>query len=111
VLPPERICQLVDVLDDKGRAVVFLGRLTVFPSSVMAAAAGVSGMGPLEFLAADGLGGLASLVEVIGVGYLLGDAYGDGAHWLTAAGVVVFAVLLVLVGRWLRRQSSSRRGT
>ena len=111
VLPPKRICQLADVLEDKGRTVVFLGRLAVFPSAVMAAAAGVSGMTTTEFLLSDGLGAMASLVEVIGAGYLLGHAYQDGAHWLTLAGAAVLVVLLVLMGRWLRRQSSSGKGT
>jgi membrane protein DedA with SNARE-associated domain len=111
VLPPKRICQLADVLEAKGRTVVFLGRLAVFPSAVMAAAAGVSGMTQREFLLADGLGAMASLIEVIGAGYLLGDAYQEGAHWLTAVGVVVLVAMLVLLGRWLRRQSPSRKGT
>jgi membrane protein DedA with SNARE-associated domain len=109
VLPAKRIKAMRRLLEERGAPVVFLGRLAVFPSSVVAAAAGTAGMETRTFLVADGLGGLASIVEVVGVGYLLGHEYESGRHWLTIAGVVMLVVLLVIVGRWLRAQSG--RGT
>lgn len=107
VLPAERVKAMCAVLQERGRVVVFFGRLAVFPSSVLAAAAGASGMKPREFLVADGLGGLLSIAEVVGAGYLLGRAYHDGSRWITVLGVVVLAGLLVALGRWLRRSGQS----
>lgn len=110
VLPAERIEQLCGVLDRKGPIVVFLGRLAVFPSSLMAAAAGVAGMEPRQFLVADGLGALASMVLVLGIGFGLGEAYENGGPWVTGAGVVVAAALLVALGRWLKQGGQSGGG-
>jgi membrane protein DedA with SNARE-associated domain len=109
ILPRKRIRAMRRLVDQRGARVVFLGRLAVFPSSIIAAAAGTSDMNTRTFLIADGLGGLVSIVEVVGVGYLLGEQYESGKHWLTVAGVVVLFGLLVIVGRWLRGQSG--RGT
>ena len=60
LLPPDRIRQMTKALDRAGARVVFLGRLAVFPSSVMGAAAGTSKLPPRQFLAADGAGALVS---------------------------------------------------
>ena len=109
ILPRKRIRAMRRLVDERGARVVFLGRLAVFPSSIIAAAAGTSGMHTRTFLIADGLGGLASIVEVVGVGYVLGEQYESGKQWLTVAGVVVLFGLLAIVGRWLRGQSG--RGT
>ena len=102
VLPADKVQAMCRVLDRRGARVVFLGRLAVFPSSLMAAAAGAAGMAPRTFLVADGLGALASLALVLGVGYGLGEAYEHGGPWITAIGVAVAAGLLVALGRWLR---------
>lgn len=108
VLPATRIRALRRLVDERGAPVVFLGRLAIFPSSVVAAAAGTAGMRTRRFLVADGLGSVASIVEVVGVGYLLGREYQAGRHWLTIAGAVVLLGALVVVGRWLRAQSGRR---
>ena len=102
LLPATRIHDLTHTLDEKGSKVVFFGRLAVFPSSLVAAAAGVSGMDPRRFLIADGLGALASITMVLLVGYGLGEAYEQGATWLTIVGGLVAFGLLVAFGRWLR---------
>ena len=109
ITPRKQLDAMSKLLDEKGMTVVFLGRLAVFPSSIVAAAAGTSGMATHRFLIADGLGALVSMAEVVGVGYLLGEQYHSGRKWITAAGAAVLLVLLVIVGRWLRRQSG--RGT
>jgi membrane protein DedA with SNARE-associated domain len=110
MLPRHRIFQLSRVLDRKGPKVVFLGRLAVFPSSMMAAAAGASGMRPGRFLVADGLGALAALSLVVGLGYGLGEAYERGGIWLTGLGLAVAAGLLVALGRWLRADGQDGGG-
>jgi membrane protein DedA with SNARE-associated domain len=81
--------------------VVFLGRLAAFPSALMAAAAGSSGVSWRAFVVADTAGALVSLTMALGLGYVLGEAYEDAGIWLTAAGVAVLVVLAVMVGRAL----------
>jgi membrane protein DedA with SNARE-associated domain len=106
LLPATRIDSFRRILDRKGSKVVFLGRLAVFPSSLMAAAAGVSGVEPRRFLVADGLGAVVSVTQVLVAGYLLGHAYEQAGPWLTAVGAVVALGLLVALGRWLRREQT-----
>lgn len=103
VLPGKRIDVMRKLLSKKGAKVVFIGRLAAFPSTVVAAAAGASKMHTRQFLVADGLGGLVSIVEVVGAGMLLGSAYKEAGPWLTGAGVLALAAMLWLVGRYLKR--------
>ena len=109
VVPKERIDQLQDVLERKGMRVVFLGRLAAFPSSLMAAAAGASGVSWRAFLVADTAGALTSLALALGLGYVLGEAYEDAGPWLTGLGVAALAALAVVVGRSLLSGGSSSR--
>ncbi len=104
LLPPERIQKLCGVVERKGRRVVLLGRLAAFPSTLLGAAAGVSGMEARSFLFADTVGGVLSVTEVMVAGYVLGAAYKRAGPWLTVLGVVVLLGLLVGVGRWLRQE-------
>jgi membrane protein DedA with SNARE-associated domain len=80
-----------------------LGRLAAFPSALLAAAAGASDLKPRRFLPADLAGAMLSFAEVLAAGFLLGDAYEDAGPWITALGVAVLVVLIVLLGRWIRR--------
>lgn len=107
LLPTERIQQLCRLLEHKGTKVVFLGRLAVFPSSLMAAGAGVSGMSTRSFLIADGLGAVVSITEVVVAGFVLGETYERAGIWVTAIGCVVAFGLLVLFGRWLRQDTEA----
>jgi membrane protein DedA with SNARE-associated domain len=104
LLPPERIRKMCGVVERKGRRVVLLGRLAAFPSTLLGASAGVSGMEARSFLAADAVGGVLSITEVMMAGYVLGAAYKRAGPWLTIVGVVVLLGLLVGVGRWLRQE-------
>lgn len=111
LLPARRIDDLRAVLERKGTKAVFLGRLAVFPSTLMAAAAGASGLEPRAFAVADTTGLVVSVVEVVAVGYVLGEAYERAGLWLTVVGAVVAVGLMVLFGRWLRaEQSRNGRG-
>ena len=103
LLPPARIQKLCRLLDRKGRRVVVLGRLAAFPSTLLAAAAGASGMEARSFLPADAVGGALSVAEVVAAGYVLGATYKRAGPWLTAVGVVVLLGLLGVVGRWLKQ--------
>lgn len=104
VLPAERIRDLRAVLDREGTKVIFLGRLAVFPSTLMAAAAGASGVSTRDFARADTAGLFVSITEVVAAGYVLGEAYERAGTWLTVVGAVVALGLLVLFGRWLRAE-------
>ncbi len=103
ILPPERIQALHRIVERRGGRVVVLGRLAAFPSTLLGAAAGMSGMQASKFLLADGLGALLAMVEVLLAGYLLGGAYERAGPLLTGVGVVVLLGLLIALGRWLKR--------
>jgi membrane-associated protein len=104
ILPVEKIKKLQKILRKKGWRLVVLGRLAVFPSAMMGAAAGSSNLKSREFLPADAIGGLLSLAEVIGAGYFLGIAYKSAGPWITAAGVAILAAMAILLGIYLRRE-------
>jgi membrane protein DedA with SNARE-associated domain len=108
VLPPERIQALARILERKGWGVVVAGRLAAFPSTLMAAAAGMSDMPARTFISADAVGGVLSIALALGAGYLFGSAYKRAGPWLTGIGVVVLLGLLIVVGRWLKREGGER---
>lgn len=105
LMPPKRVQALQKLLDEKGTRVVLIGRLAAFPSVLLAAAAGASGMKPRRFLPIDALGALLSIVEVLVAGYVFGEAYQRAGTWITAAGVALLFALLFVVGRALRTDS------
>jgi membrane protein DedA with SNARE-associated domain len=103
ILPKDRIEDMSKVLDKRGDRVVIIGRLAAFPSTLMAAAAGASGMDTKQFLRADAIGALLSIIEVVGAGYVLGSAYKAAGPWVTVVGVVMLFAGMYYVGRMLRR--------
>ena len=46
---------------------------------------------------------MLSVVEVVGAGFLLGEAYDEAGRWITLTGVVVLMGVLWLFGRYLKR--------
>ena len=109
VLKPKRVEEMRDTIADRGMIVVFLGRLAAFPSTVVGASAGASGMSTRNFLIADAAGALLSMAVLLSAGYFLGDAYEDAGPWVTAGGVVVLAVVVVVIGRVFLKPSPKRR--
>jgi membrane protein DedA with SNARE-associated domain len=103
VLPRKRVRRLQGALKQQGDKVVFLGRLAAMPSSLIAAAAGSSGYNWRRFLVIDGCGALVSLALMLGLGWLLEDAYEQAGPWLTGLGIVALAAGAVIVGRALTR--------
>jgi membrane protein DedA with SNARE-associated domain len=93
------------LLHEKRRMAILVGRLSVFPSSVLASSAGASDVKTSEFIPLDALGAALSVAEVLVVGYLLGANYQRGSRFITVAGVVVLVAALVVMGRWLRKQA------
>jgi len=111
LLPKKRIDQMCALLEEKGPRVVFLGRLAAFPSTLMAAAAGASGVRWRQFVVADTAGALLSMGALLGVGYALGDAYEEAGPWVTVVGALVLAALLFVLGRSLLRSGSGGTAT
>ena len=111
LLPKERIDKMQQVLEEKGSRVVFFGRLAAFPSTLMAAAAGASGVPFKEFAVADTAGAILSMCALFGIGYGLGQAYDSAGPWITGVGVLIIAALLVVLGRSLTRSGSGGTAT
>jgi membrane protein DedA with SNARE-associated domain len=103
LLPVDKIKQMQSLLRKKRTKLVVMGRLAVFPSTVVGAAAGSSGVKTKDFLPADGVGGLLSIAEAVGAGYLLGSAYEGGKKWLTLVGLVALGAFAIVIGRYLRK--------
>jgi membrane protein DedA with SNARE-associated domain len=114
LLPTKRIKELCAALDERGARLVFLGRLATFPSSLLGAAAGASGMAARTFLPADLAGATLGIAEVLVAGYVLGEAYDEAGPWLTAVGVIALLGMLFVLGRALkggrRRKPAARTG-
>jgi membrane protein DedA with SNARE-associated domain len=107
VLRPKRVQAMQRLLKSKGMKLVVLGRLAVFPSSVVALAAGSGDIPTRTFLRADALGGFLSIVEVMGAGFLLGEAYEEAGPWITAAGFAALILVAVIIARGLRRDAKT----
>jgi membrane protein DedA with SNARE-associated domain len=103
VIKPDKVKKLQKGLDKKGPRLVFLGRLAVFSSAMVATAAGAGKMSSREFLVPDGLGALASVAITLGAGYFLGAAYEKASPLLTVVGVVALIGAAFVLGRFLRR--------
>jgi membrane protein DedA with SNARE-associated domain len=84
--------------------------MAAMPSTVVAAAAGASGVGLRRFLLVDGLGAATSLALMLGLGWMLDDAYQAAGPWLTALGVAALAAAAVIIGRSLSHGSGARSG-
>jgi membrane-associated protein len=110
LLPADRVGKLADAVRERGPKLVFLGRLAAFPSTLVAAAAGGSGMSTRRFVLADAAGALLSMTLLMGAGYVLGEAYEEAGPWVTAVGAVVLAVAVVVLGKTLRRDGLKRAG-
>ncbi|MEY2470457.1 MAG: hypothetical protein QOF21_3155 [Actinomycetota bacterium] len=108
VLPRDRINRLQKVLKKEGAKVVFLGRLAAMPSSLIAAAAGASKFNVRRYLLVDLAGALVSLVLMLGLGWLLDEAYEDAGPWLTGLGLAAIVAVAVVIGRTLTRTEATR---
>lgn len=108
LLPRERIAKLQAALEQKGDRVVFLGRMAAMPSSLIAAAAGAAGLDAKRFLIVDLAGALCSLALMVGLGWLLENAYEAAGPWLTVVGVLALAAVAITIGRAVSRVEEPR---
>jgi membrane-associated protein len=104
LLPPARLRKLRDGVCDRGTTLVFLGRLAAFPSTLVGAAAGAAQVPTKRFLLADTAGALLSIAVLLGLGFLLEEAYDEAGPWLTAAGAAVLAAGAVVLSRSVARR-------
>jgi membrane-associated protein len=102
-LPPERVAQLHETIERRGAGIVFLGRIAVFPSTLIGVAAGASGLDARRFLLADLAGAVVSIGSMLSLGYGLGYAHDRAGPWVTAVGVVAVVALALLIGRQVRQ--------
>lgn len=104
-VPSEQLALAQRVLVRRGPVVAVIGRLAALPPTIIAAAAGTSDVSTRAFLQADLAGAVVSFGAVFGIGVALGAAYERGGPWLTASGLVLVVVAVVLVTRWLRAEA------
>ena len=105
ILPPQQLALARRVLARRGPVIAVLGRLAALPPTVMAAAAGASDVDGRRYLLADVVGALASFALMVGLGIALGEAYDSYGVWITVAGLVILAGLVVLLTRWVQREA------
>lgn len=103
LITPKRVKSFDKALDKKGPRLVFLGRMAVLSSAMVAAAAGATKMPGKEFYPIDALGGFCSFALATGAGYLLGHAYKEAGPWLTVIGAVAVIGFAFILGRQLKK--------
>ena len=108
-LRPHHVELAQRVITRRGPAIAVLGRLAAFPPTALAAAAGTTELGARRYLVADAIGALLAFAVTVGAGYALGEAWRQGARWLTLAGLVVFIALVALLTLWVRRDAEQGR--
>jgi membrane protein DedA with SNARE-associated domain len=110
-IPPKQLRLAQAVLARRGPAIALLGRIAALPPTVLAAAAGLSDVDGRRYLLADAAGAVIAVSATLGAGFALGRAYEDGGAWLTAGGVALFFVLVLLLTHWLRREADRQQAT
>lgn len=106
LLPAKHMRPLRQAIERNDDRVLFLGRLAAVSSSVVAGAAGASGVEVRRFLVIDLAGALTSLALMLGLGWALGDTYESAGRWLTFAGVAAIVAIAVIIGRSLLREQA-----
>jgi membrane protein DedA with SNARE-associated domain len=109
-VPPDRLALAQRVLEHHGPAIAFLGRLAALPPTVLAAAAGASRVPGRAYLVADLVGAFVAFALTLGAGYALGETFERSGLVLTAAGVALFVLFVVLLTRWIRSAADEVRG-
>jgi membrane protein DedA with SNARE-associated domain len=104
-IPPRSLRLAQRILARRGPSIAVLGRIAALPPTVLAAAAGLSDVDPRRYLLADAIGAVVAVSATLGAGFALGRAYEDGGPWLTAVGVGLFVVLVMLLTHWIRREA------
>jgi membrane protein DedA with SNARE-associated domain len=110
IVSPERVKAMEKLIHDNLPMAVLVGRVSVFPSTVLGTAAGVARVPASRFLPLDALGTGISVAEVLLAGYAFGRAYETGGKVVTVIGVVLLVAGLVALGRWLQHHGDVSAG-
>jgi membrane protein DedA with SNARE-associated domain len=98
-----------EALKAHGSRLVVLARFAIFPTGLLAATAGASGMKPARYFPADGLTAFAAAAgRVAGAGYRLGLAQRESGLWPTVIGTAGLSVLSGLLRLYVRREPKQR---
>jgi len=81
-----------------------LARFAIFPTGLLAATAGASGMKPARYFPADGLAFAAAAGAVFGAGYGPSPAQRQSDLWLTIIGAAGLVALSGLLTWYVRRE-------
>ena len=104
LLRRNQVHRIREVLKAHGTRLVVLARFAIFPTGLLAATAGASGMKPARYILADGLAFTTAAGLVVGAGYGLGLARRQSDLWLTIIGTTGLIVLSGLLTWYVRRQ-------
>ena len=99
LLPRTRIQSLCEAVSERGWPLVFMGRMAIMPSTLVAAAAGTADVPVPRFLAADAAGAMVSMTLMLAAGYFLGEARDAAGPWFTVLGAAALLGLMFLLGR------------
>src|SRR3954447_4888594 len=99
LLPRKRIQALCGGVGERGWSLVFIGRLAIMPSTLVAAAAGASDVPFRTFAIADAAGALTSMAMLLTAGWFLGEAREAAGPWFTVLGAVALLGLMYLLGK------------
>ncbi len=99
LLPRSRVGSLCDAIKDRGWPLVFIGRLAIMPSTLVAAAAGTADIPVRTFLLADAAGAFVSLGMMLAAGYFLGEARDAAGPWFTVLGALALLGLMFVLGK------------
>lgn len=99
-----QVRRIREALNEHGTRLVVLARFAIFPTGLLAATAGASGMKPARYLPADGLAFAVAAGLVVGAGYGLGLVRRQSDLWLTIIGAVGLVALSGLLTWYVRRE-------
>lgn len=104
LLRRSQVRRIREALHEHGTRLIVLARFATFPTGLLAATAGASGMKPSRYFPADGLAFAAAAGLVVGAGYGLGLARRQSDLWLTVIGAVGLIALSGLLTWHVRRE-------
>ncbi len=104
LLRRNQVRRVREALKAHGIRLVVLARFAIFPTGLLAAAAGASDLKPARYFPADGLAFAAAAGLVVGAGYGLGLAQRQSDLWLTVIGAAGLIVLSGLLAWYVRRE-------
>lgn len=108
LLRRDQVRRVREALQAHGTRLVVLARFAIFPTGLLAATAGASGMKPARYFPADGLAFAAAAGLVVGAGYGLGLAKQQSDLWLTVIGGAGLVAISALLTWYVRREPKQR---